>query len=134
MLVRRGKGKKQRYVLFGESAQRALAAYLPIRQEVLSRAATATAGLLINRRGGRLTTRSIGRIVKTLAVAMGLSPEVHPHTLRHAFGTHMLEEGADLRAIQELLGHARLSTTQRYTQLSMKHIVAVYDATHPRAK
>ena len=72
--------------------------------------------------------------VKKIAVAKGLSPDVHPHTLRHAFGTHMLEEGADLRAIQELLGHERLATTQRYTQLSMKHVLQVYDQTHPRAK
>jgi len=87
-----------------------------------------------SRRGGRLTTRSVGRIIKKIAVAKGLSPDVHPHTLRHAFGTHMLEEGADLRAIQELLGHERLATTQRYTQLSMKHVLQVYDQTHPRAK
>jgi integrase/recombinase XerC len=93
-----------------------------------------TSALLINQRGGRLTTRSVGRIVKKIAVAKGLSPDVHPHTLRHAFGTHMLEEGADLRSIQEMLGHERLSTTQRYTQLSMKHVLAVYDQTHPRAK
>jgi integrase/recombinase XerC len=72
--------------------------------------------------------------VKRIAVAHGLSPDVHPHTLRHAFGTHMLEEGADLRAIQEILGHERLSTTQRYTQLSTKHVLEVYDRTHPRAK
>ena len=90
--------------------------------------------MLINRRGGRLTTRSVGRIIKKIAVAKGLSPDVHPHTLRHAFGTHMLEEGADLRAIQEMLGHERLSTTQRYTQLSIKHVLQVYDQTHPRAK
>ena len=94
----------------------------------------ATPALLVNQRGGRLTTRSVGRIVKRIAVAKGLSPEVHPHTLRHAFGTHMLEEGADLRAIQELLGHERLATTQRYTQLSVKHVMNVYDQTHPRAK
>ena len=73
-------------------------------------------------------------IDKRIAVLKGLSPDVHPHTLRHAFGTHMLEEGADLRAIQEMLGHERLSTTQRYTQLSMKHLINVYDQTHPRAK
>jgi integrase/recombinase XerC len=94
----------------------------------------ATNALLLNQRGGRLTTRSVGRIIKKVAVAKGLSPDVHPHTLRHAFGTHLLEEGADLRAIQEMLGHERLSTTQRYTQLSMKHVLAVYDQTHPRAK
>ena len=108
--------------------------YLPKRQEVLQRLRRNTPALLINNRGGRLTTRSVGRIVKAIAVARGLSPDVHPHTLRHAFGTHMLEEGADLRSIQELLGHERLATTQRYTQLSMKKVLEVYDETHPRAK
>lgn len=130
----RGKGKKERYVPFGDSAKAALAAYLPARQETLAEAGKNTPALLINQRGGRLTTRSVGRIIKKIAVAKGLSPDVHPHTLRHAFGTHMLEEGADLRAIQELLGHERLATTQRYTQLSMKHVLQVYDQTHPRAK
>jgi integrase/recombinase XerC len=130
----RGKGKKERYVPFGDSVKLGLAAYLPLRQQVLSQPKRNTPALLVNRRGGRLTTRSVGRIIKKVAVAKGLSPEVHPHTLRHAFGTHMLEEGADLRAIQEMLGHERLSTTQRYTQLSMKHVMQVYDQTHPRAK
>lgn len=130
----RGKGKKQRLVPFGESAAEAVQAYLPQRQKMLGELKKSTPALLINLRGGRLTTRSVGRIVKHIAVARGLSPDLHPHTLRHAFGTHMLEEGADLRAIQELLGHERLATTQRYTQLSMKHVVQVYDATHPRAK
>jgi len=133
MLVR-GKGKKERYVPFGDAVKSALAAYLPARQLLLSQHRRNTPALLINQRGGRLTTRSVGRIVKKIAVAKGLSPDVHPHTLRHAFGTHLLEEGADLRAIQEMLGHERLSTTQRYTQLSMKHVLAVYDQTHPRAK
>ena len=72
----------------------------------------------------------MGRIVKQIAVAKGLPPDIHPHTLRHAFGTHMLTEGADLRAIQELLGHERLSTTQKYTQLSITHVMEVYDKTH----
>jgi len=129
-----GKGKKERYVPFGDGVKLALTSYLPVRQAVLSETRKNTPALLINQRGGRLTTRSVGRIIKKIAVAKGLSPDVHPHTLRHAFGTHMLEEGADLRAIQELLGHERLSTTQRYTQLSMKHLLAVYDQTHPRAK
>ncbi|HWZ81053.1 MAG TPA: tyrosine recombinase XerC [Terriglobales bacterium] len=130
----RGKGKKERYVPFGGTARAALATYLPWRQNLLLTLKKANAALLVNQRGGRLTTRSVGRIVKRIAVAKGLSPDVHPHTLRHAFGTHMLEEGADLRAIQELLGHERLATTQRYTQLSVKHVMNVYDQTHPRAK
>jgi integrase/recombinase XerC len=130
----RGKGKKERYVPFGDAVKSALAKYLPARQFVLSEFRKSTPALLINQRGGRLTTRSVGRIIKKIAVAKGLSADVHPHTLRHAFGTHMLEEGADLRAIQEMLGHERLSTTQRYTQLSMKHLIHVYDQTHPRAK
>jgi integrase/recombinase XerC len=130
----RGKGKKERYVPFGGSAVAALRTYLSARQQLLTEKKKTTPALLINQRGGRLTVRSVGRIVKKIAVAKGLSPDVHPHTFRHAFGTHMLEEGADLRAIQELLGHERLSTTQRYTQLSMKHVLAVYDQTHPRAK
>ena len=130
----RGKGKKERYVPFGDSVKRALPAYLQARQRLLSETRKNSSALLINQRGGRLTTRSVGRIIKKIAVSKGLSPDVHPHTLRHAFGTHMLEEGADLRAIQELLGHERLATTQRYTQLSMKHVLQVYDRTHPRAK
>ena len=134
IILIRGKGSKERYVPFGEAVRSALAVYLPVRQQILSEQRKTTPALLINARGGRLTTRSVGRIIKRIAVAKGLSPDVHPHTLRHAFGTHMLEEGADLRAIQELLGHERLSTTQRYTQLSTKHLLSVYDQTHPRAK
>ncbi len=131
----RGKGKKQRIVPFGDSAQIALRDYLPQRASVLEQhRRTGESALLINLRGTRLTTRSVGRIVKSVAIAGGLPSEVHPHTLRHAFGTHMLEEGADLRAIQELLGHERLSTTQRYTQLTTKQVLEVYDKTHPRAK
>ena len=91
----RGKGKKERYVPFGDSVKKALTAYLPERRKVLGVATKHAPALLINRRGGRLTTRSVGRIINKIAVAKGLSPDVHPHTLRHAFGTHMLEEGAD---------------------------------------
>ncbi len=134
VILVRGKGRKERLVPFGAAAKDALTIYLKDRQQILSAKKKSTPALLINLRAGRLTTRSVGRIVKSLAVAGGLSPDIHPHTLRHAFGTHMLEEGADLRAIQELLGHERLSTTQRYTQLSVKHMMQVYDQTHPRSK
>ncbi len=134
LILIRGKGKKERYVPFGDAVKAALARYFPERQKLLETNRKHYNALLINWRGGRITTRSVGRIIKKIAVAKGLSPDVHPHTLRHAFGTHMLEEGADLRAIQELLGHERLATTQRYTQLSLKHVLQVYDQTHPRAK
>jgi integrase/recombinase XerC len=132
----RGKGKKERFVPFGDAAASAAKAYFPKRQEVLAlRNKRNNHALLINLRDGeRLTSRSVGRIVKRIAIARGLPADVHPHTLRHAFGTHLLEEGADLRAIQELLGHERLATTQRYTQLSTRHLLQVYDKTHPRAK
>ena len=134
-LVRvRGKGKRERLAPLGDAAAMAIRQYLPERRRVLDAKGRTSGALLINLRGGPLTTRSVGRIVKAIAVARGLSPGVHPHTLRHALGAHMLEEGADLRAIQELLGHERLSTTQRYTQLTSSHITRVYDATHPRAK
>jgi integrase/recombinase XerC len=141
-----GKGKKQRFVPLGDAAALALRAYLGERSALLAAAGQqklqATPALFLNlqlrgleKPGGqaRLTTRSVGRIVKKIAILRGLSADVHPHTLRHAFGTHLLEEGADLRAIQELLGHERLSTTQRYTQLTTAQLTVVYDKTHPRA-
>jgi integrase/recombinase XerC len=137
----RGKGKKERLVPLGEEAAAALRVFLPLREAKL---AAAGKGKLIHdgplvtnlrmRGDCRLTTRSVGRIVKAIALSRGLAADVHPHTLRHAFGTHMLEEGADLRAIQEMLGHERLSTTQRYTQLTVGQVQKVYDETHPRAK
>jgi integrase/recombinase XerC len=136
-----GKGKKERLVPLGDAAAEAVRAYLPLRQaklEAAGKGALVHAGpLLMNARARgncRLTTRSVGRIVKKVALSKGLAADVHPHTLRHAFGTHMLEEGADLRAIQEMLGHERLSTTQRYTQLTVGQVQRVYDETHPRAK
>lgn len=136
----RGKGRKERYVPLGDAAAEATRSYLPHREAKLRNAGKGglipDGPLLINERArgaARLTTRSVGRIVKAMAIQRGLPADVHPHTLRHAFGTHMLEDGADLRAIQELLGHARLSTTQRYTQLSVSQVQAVYDKTHPRA-
>jgi integrase/recombinase XerC len=137
----RGKGRKERLVPLGDEAAVALRAYLPVRAErlmVAGKGALAHEGpLVVNLRirgDCRLTTRSVGRIVKAIALSRGLAADVHPHTLRHAFGTHMLEEGADLRAIQEMLGHERLSTTQRYTQLTVGQVQRVYDETHPRAK
>jgi integrase/recombinase XerC len=137
----KGKGRKQRYVPLGDEAALAMRAYLPQRETRLRAAgklALLTDGPLVTnlrmRGSARLTTRSVGRIVKRIALSRGLASDVHPHTLRHAFGTHMLEEGADLRAIQEMLGHERLSTTQRYTQLSANQVQRVYDETHPRAR
>src|SRR5215472_6167264 len=132
VILVRGKGKKQRYVPLGDAAAQALRAYLAERSARLAASSPdkrqhTTPALFVNlqlrglnKPGGeaRLTTRSIGRIVKRIAILRGLPSDIHPHTLRHAFGTHLLEEGADLRAIQELLGHERLSTTQRYTQLT----------------
>jgi integrase/recombinase XerC len=137
-ILLRGKGRKQRFAPLGDAAAEAIRAYLPERAERItaSKKPDTEQPLLINERARgnfRLTTRSIGRLIKRIALAHGLPEELHPHTLRHAFGTHMLEEGADLRAIQELLGHARLSTTQRYTQLTTTTMVEVYDRTHPRA-
>ena len=137
----KGKGRKQRYVPLGDEAAVAVRAFLPLREARLRSAGKAvliSEGPLVTnlRMLGcvRLTTRSVGRIVKRIALSHGLAADVHPHTLRHAFGTHMLEEGADLRAIQEMLGHERLSTTQRYTQLTAGQVQRVYDETHPRAR
>ena len=110
----------------GETAQAALDAYLVARGRT-------TGALFTNHRGGRLTPRSVHRIVGRQARRSGLDRRVTPHTLRHTFATHMLGEGADLRLIQELLGHSRLSTTQRYTHVSPEHLMKVYDSTHPRA-
>jgi integrase/recombinase XerC len=133
VILVKGKGRKQRFVPLGDAAAEAIRAYLPSRS--LRLAGKPSEALLLNlQRRSRLTTRSVGRIVKHISMAKGLPAETHPHTLRHAFGTHMLEEGADLRAIQELLGHERLSTTQRYTQLTVGQVTQVYDRTHPRAK
>jgi integrase/recombinase XerC len=137
----RGKGKKERLVPVGDEAAAAIRAYLPGRQAKLEAAGKGKLAhegplvLNVRMRGTcRLTTRSVGRIVKQTALSRGLAADVHPHTLRHAFGTHMLEEGADLRAIQEMLGHERLSTTQRYTQLTVGQVQRVYEDTHPRAR
>jgi integrase/recombinase XerC len=122
-----GKGDKERVVPVGEAALEALGAYLAARP------GPRTGPVFRNWRGGRLTPRSVHRIVKRRAREAGLGRRVTPHTLRHTFATHMLGEGADLRLIQELLGHSRLSTTQRYTHVSPEHLMKVYDRAHPRA-
>ena len=122
-----GKGRKERIVPFGASAARALETYLAGR--------AATRGpLFTNHRGGRLTPRAIHIIVRRSAAAAGIARRVSPHTLRHTFATHLLDAGADLRAIQEFLGHSRLSTTQRYTHVGADQLMRVYDAAHPRAR
>lgn len=121
-----GKGGKERVVPAGDAAIEALDAWLSARGED-------SGALFTNSRGGRLGTRSVHRIVKRRARAAGIDRRVTPHTLRHTFATHMLGEGADLRLIQELLGHSRLTTTQRYTHVSPEHLMKVYDSAHPRA-
>ena len=131
-----GKGSKERLVPFGEQAEDALRAWLPVRK-MLRREASAAGEdgepLFVNRRGGRLTTRSMARLLKRRLRAAGLPSDISPHALRHTFATHLLEAGADLRAIQELLGHASLSTTQKYTHLDAARLAEVYRSAHPKA-
>ncbi|MCY4189672.1 MAG: tyrosine-type recombinase/integrase, partial [Bryobacterales bacterium] len=130
----RGKGRKERQVPYGARAHEALERYLAARAKL--DAPGMEQALFLHRWGGRLrrlTARSVGLIVKKYARLLNGDSALHPHSLRHAFATHLLSEGADLRAIQELLGHASLSTTQKYTQLSMKDLMGVYDAAHPKA-
>jgi integrase/recombinase XerC len=127
----RGKGKKERQVPYGTKAAEALDAYLNERTpgpESDSRA------LFLNHRGRRITDRGARSIVRFYAACIAGDPSIHPHTLRHAFATHLLSDGADLRSIQELLGHARLSTTQKYTRVSLTDLMRVYDEAHPKAK
>ena len=129
-----GKGRKERVVPYGSKARGALDTYLRLRASRLDGPTTITAPLLMNHRGGRLTVRSVGRIVKHVGMLGRRSDTtLHPHALRHAFATHLLSEGADLRAIQEMLGHASLSTTQKYTKVSIRQLMEVYDKSHPRA-
>ena len=133
MLLARGKGKKERIVPFGTKALAAMEAWLPLRSVLLAKKRAETDALFVNSNGKRLTTRSVGRIVKQYGVRLRGDTTLHPHSFRHAFATHLLSEGADLRAIQEMLGHSSLSTTQKYTRVSIRHLMEVYDKTHPRA-
>jgi integrase/recombinase XerC len=134
MLLVRGKGRKERIVPFGSKAKQALDEYLPVRQKILAEEKKGSqTALFLNARGDRLTTRSIDRLVKKYVLTFGPNVKVSPHSLRHAFASHLLTEGADLRAIQEMLGHSSLSTTQKYTQVSIKQLMEVYDKTHPKA-
>jgi len=138
MLRVRGKGNKERIVPYGEKAAQALNTYWPVRDSLLEacagvgRRASAEA-VFLNYRGRRLTQRSVGRIVKKYVKLANVNWDLHPHSLRHAFATHLLADGADLRAIQELLGHQSLSTTQKYTHASIRQLMDIYDKAHPHA-
>ncbi len=131
-----GKRKKQRIVPFGEPAAQAVTLYLETTRSVFlagAPEAERTNALFLHRRGGRLTTRSVGRMIDKYIKLCADIHDISPHSLRHTFATHLLDQGADLRDIQELLGHARLSTTQIYTQVSMEKMIEVYDKAHPKA-
>ena len=131
-----GKGGKERLVPFNHSTASAIRAYLNDREAFIGDTRSDADPLFVNHRGGRLTVRSIDRLVRHYAAASAAadSPSVSPHALRHSFATHLLQRGADLRAIQELLGHARLSTTQRYTHVNAAQLLDVYRKSHPRAR
>lgn len=130
-----GKGRKERVVPYGAKAQAALQAYWPVREQILADPKTKPdpQAVFLNHRGGRLTDRSVHLLVRKYSRLANVNWDMHPHSLRHAFATHLLADGADLRAIQELLGHVSLSTTQRYTQASIRQLMEVYDKAHPHA-
>jgi integrase/recombinase XerC len=130
----RGKGRKERLCLLGRPAKEALRRYFSERDRLGLKPAGADGPLFLNRQGGRLTARSVQRAFKVYLREAGLPPALTPHALRHSFATHLLDAGADLRSVQELLGHANLSTTQIYTHISIERLLAVYDRAHPRAK
>ncbi len=129
----RGKGDKERIVPIGKRALAALATYRLRRADLCRRRLFDESAVFLNRAGTRLTTRSVARLMERYILASGIATKATPHALRHSFATHMLSAGADLRAIQELLGHASLSTTQKYTHIDVDHLMQVYDKAHPRA-
>ena len=131
----RGKGKKERLVPFGRPAAQALREYLPIRNRIVQgqRSPRLTEALFVNLRGGRLTARSVQRILESYVQRCSSSMSAHPHLLRHTCATHLLNNGADLRSIQELLGHKSLSTTQKYTHLAVDELIRIYRSSHPKA-
>ncbi len=129
-----GKGQKERLVPFGRFAAEALRGYLEARDRLLKRSQKPPLqALFLNHNGGRLTVRSIRRTINKAVARAGVLYNISPHTLRHTFATHLLQAGADLRSIQELLGHSSLSTTQTYTHVNLEHLIEVYDQAHPRA-
>lgn len=128
-----GKGRKERVVPFGETTVPVLESYLSVRASYMAEKGLANTALFLNNRGGRLSVRGIHRRVAAAVEELALRYHVTPHTLRHSFATHLLEQGADIRTIQELLGHASLSTTQKYTHLNLDYLMDVYDRCHPRA-
>lgn len=129
-----GKGSKERIVLLGSYAIRAIADYIKYARPKLQRGAAQNRALFISRRGERLTPRSIERIIKKYVKAANITKKITPHSLRHSFATHLLERGADLRSVQELLGHSSLSTTQIYTHLTKERLKTIYERFHPRAR
>jgi integrase/recombinase XerC len=134
-LLVRGKGRRERLVPVGKVALEAIGQYRnQLRVEQPDAGGSANAPLFVNQRGGRLTARSVERLVARYSRAVSANGPVGPHALRHSCATHLLEGGADLRAIQELLGHASLATTERYTHLNADRLLSVYDQAHPRAK